>query len=206
MGGGASTHNHIAHKLMPPMEEEAQKPADASDLPDDAEILKKEVIALRGKLRHAVDHGRQHLDTENQKAMQEAVNGLMKNAVEVEKSITPFLKDVVKKCGGELTGLNHRFKTRDSLERKVMGDIEAMKRRNARSKSEASSLVDVVGVVNSMGDSLRYTMLVPASEYCAVVISTRKILEEMGNPGIKFKNYWEKGKLTLSMQCRNDRS
>jgi hypothetical protein len=36
-------------------------------------------------------------------------------------------------------------------------------------------------------------MLIPEKEYCQVVLNTRKVLEEMGNVGKKFKNYWEKG-------------
>lgn len=197
MGAGASTHSMQGElvEMLPTFEEEALKPADASDLPNDPEVLRKAIIKLRSKVRAAVASGKAIVDGE-EKILQDHLNQLLENAMIVETTITPFLQQVVAKCGGELVGLKHRFKTRESLERKIKGDVEAKKRSLAR-ENRGSGEVDVVSIVKNIGDALRYTMLVPEEHYCRVVLETRKTLAEIGNPGSKFKNYWEKGKAQL---------
>lgn len=196
MGSGASANSSEAQRLLSAFEEDSKKPLDASDLPEDVHSLKLEIIHLRSKIKQAIDANKS-LGEGDEKKAQDELSLLLQSAMEVEKSVTPYLKDVVKECGGELVGLNHRFKTRDSLERKVKGDIEAKKRSLAR-EGKSDIKVDVTNIVKSIGDALRYTMLVPEDKYVEVVLSTRVKLEEMGNPGNKFKNFWEKGNNVVS--------
>jgi hypothetical protein len=196
MGAGASANSSEAQRLLSAFEEESKKPLDASDLPEDVHSLKLEIIHLRSKIKQAIDANKS-LSEGDEKKVQDELSLLLQSTMEVEKSVTPYLKDVVKECGGELVGLNHRFKTRDSLERKVKGDIEAKKRSLAR-EGKSDIKVDVAKIVKSIGDALRYTMLVPEDKYVEIVLSTRVKLEEMGNPGNKFKNFWEKGNNEVS--------
>lgn len=191
MGAGASANSSEAQRLLSAFEQDAKKPANASDLPEDVEALKQEIVDLRSRIRQAIDTGKS-LNEGDEKKLQDELSVLLHAAMEVEKTVTPYLQDVVKECGGELVGLNHRFKTRESLERKIKGDIEAKKRSLAR-EGKSDIKVDVANIVKSIGDALRYTMLVPEDKYVEVVLSTRTKLEEMGNPGNKFKNFWEKG-------------
>jgi hypothetical protein len=191
MGGGISTnHNKVVEKYLPALEVETTKPLDASDVKD-FEECKKELIDLRAKIRSMMDESKSFVKNE-ETLLRDSITELLQNAVEVEKSITPFLVSVAEKCKGRLAGLNFRFKARESLERKIRGDIECKKRSLSRG-SATEVAVDIPSIVHSMGDALRYTMLIPDEEYCATVLNTRKVLEEMGNPAVKFKNYWEKG-------------
>ncbi len=191
MGGGASTNqSKVVEKYLPELEVETVKPADASDVKD-FEECKRELIDLRSKIRSMMYESKSFIKTE-ETLLRDSITELLQNAVEVEKSITPFLLSVAERCKGRLAGLNYRFKARDSLERKIRGDVECKKRSLSRG-SATDVAIDIPSIVQSMGDALRYTMLIPDDEYCSTVINTRKVLEEMGNPAVKFKNYWEKG-------------
>jgi hypothetical protein len=154
------------------------------------ETCKKELVDLRSKLRSLYNETVEIQNSE-ERVMRENINNLLKSAVDVEKVITPFLEGVVSSCQGKLVGLKYRFKTRESLDRKVRGDIESKKRQMVRGGSNAH--IDICSVIFAIGDTLRYTMLIPDENYCSTVLQVREKLSALGYPGIKFKNYWEKG-------------
>lgn len=199
MGGAASTSFGSLSSpkneflgIIPSFEVEAKKPHDCSDVANNHEQAIKELIELRSKIRHALDKGKVLLE-DDEKVIQDGLTNLLNKAIEVEQAVTPFLQLVARECGGELVGLLHKFKTRDSLERKVKGDLEAKKRSLARD-GHGNESINVLDMVNSIGDSLRYTMLIPDARYSQVVLSTREKLNNLGNVKHKFKNFWDEGK------------
>ncbi len=181
MGGGAS-------KTKKP---EQKYEAGSATTPAEGDDKGNKVKALRSKVKAMLNRGESFVITE-EALLKGAMDELLENASKVEGTITPFLQDVAAKCNGELVGLNYKFKGRESLERKIKGDIECKKRSLSRG-SAAHAAIDIPSIVHAIGDSLRYTMLIPDDQYVATVINTRKVLEQMGYPGLKFKNYWEKG-------------
>jgi hypothetical protein len=190
MGSGAS--RDLIFNSVEPLKAEVAKPPDASDV-NDLDACKAELVALRAKVRAAVENGIHEASkiSDPAKDVQDEVDKLLNSALEVEKSITPLLQALCAKCGGELVGLHHKFKGRSSLERKINGEIESLRRQNAREHKNVG--IDVRAVARTMADVLRYTMLVPEEEYCKTVIEGRKLLAEAGNPAVKMKNYWAPG-------------
>jgi hypothetical protein len=211
MGSGLSTTLSLPKSkneflsIIPVFEVEAKKPHDASDVANNPDKTLQELIELRSKVRNALEKGKVLLEGD-EKVIQEALSKLLHTAITVEKSVTPFLRSVAKECGGELVGLFHRFKTRESLERKVKGDIEAKKRSLAR-EGRGCANVNVLNMVNSIGDALRYTILIPDDKYSEVVLRTREKLDEMGNVKHKFKNFWDEGNAHIAfvlVNCLSD--
>lgn len=190
MGSGAS--RDLIFTSVEPLQADAAKPPDASDV-NDLDACKAELIALRAKVRAAVEHGIQEASkiSDPGKDVQDEVDKLLNAAIEIEKNITPLLQELCAKCGGHLVGLEHKFKGRSSLERKISGEIESLRRQNAREHKNVG--IDVRAVARTMADVLRYTMLVPEDEYCKTVIEGRRLMTEAGNPAVKMKNYWAPG-------------
>ena len=174
------------------LEDDASKPADASDVAD-FESCKLELIALREKVRNVLAAGKARLMTisDEDTELVSCINELIMSAASVEKICTPILQNLAFGCGGELVGLQYKMKGKDSLERKIRAEIQYIQKKNARENK--SSAINVRDIVFSIGDSLRYTMLIPEESYCATVISAREKMSEAGNPGFKFKNYWAPG-------------
>lgn len=94
----------------------------------------------------------------------------------VEGKTTEFMK-TLENNGGKLTGLEHRMKSQDSLTRKILSD----------SHIKGISLEEAA---ESIGDSLRYTMIVPEENYANVASKSLQQLQENGYTINKVKNYW----------------
>ena len=100
----------------------------------------------------------------------------------VEPSVTPLLADIADQNGGDLAGLEHRFKTRGSLERKI-----------------ASAMNDQPGLRAlevEIDDALRYTVRVddtPPGHHVRVVREILAAFEGRGHRVVKVKNYWPGG-------------
>jgi hypothetical protein len=188
MGGGASSN---AYLVVSELNDDVKKPADASDITN-FEECKKELIAIRAKVRKAMEikDAEKLFKDEGQEKLDGAIDNLIKSAHTVESIITTFLQGVASACGGTLEGLQYRFKDRTSLERKIKSNIEAKARLHSKGKGQPP---DEIAIVKAVHDALRYTMLVPESEYTNVVKETRKKLLETGHKKAKFKNYWGPG-------------
>jgi len=100
----------------------------------------------------------------------------------VEPAVTELLAEIVARRGGDLAGLEHRFKTRGSLERKIAG----------RLAEDPGTTPDEVEI----DDALRYTVRIdddPVGHHVAVI---REVLSAFGGRGhrvVLVKNYWPGG-------------
>lgn len=96
-----------------------------------------------------------------------------------EPSVTPLLLSLADEVGGEMVKLEHRFKTRESCERKI----------------RAALAEDPTATVESIEihDALRYTMRVddtPPGRHVEAIRRTLAALEEAGHSVAWLKNYW----------------
>jgi len=106
------------------------------------------------------------------------IDSLMQKAKKNEKEITSILK----KTKGKMVGLEHRFKSKESLLRKVTSDVEE----KGISQSEA---------LNDINDVLRYTKILPAETFLSDVVSIQNELESADwvQWDTKWKNYFRSG-------------
>jgi hypothetical protein len=106
----------------------------------------------------------------------ELASELYRNASEMEKTTTSVIESL-QKDGVELKGLEHRLKTEESLERKLLTD----------SHMNEISLREAAGNIN---DSLRYTLVSDEANYTRMVSESLEELEKQGYKVERFKNFW----------------
>lgn len=114
--------------------------------------------------------------------LQERARALLDRAREVEPTVTPLLSQLASAAGGEMVGLEHRFKTLESTLRKMRLEL-----------SEDPGLTPETVTIH---DALRYTMRVdddPAGNYVRTVAATLAALEREGHDVMVVKNYWPRG-------------
>ena len=102
-------------------------------------------------------------------------------AAELEPSVTPVLRELAQTVSGQLIGLEHRFKSQASLERKL----------KTKMVDENLAVIDVL-----IGDALRYTIQLedrPVGHYTRSIRRTLSALERAGHSVIAVKNYWPRG-------------
>eukprot|EP01040_Poterioochromonas_malhamensis_P021422 gene21422-25840_t len=75
MGAGASANSSEAQRLLNAFDADSKKPVDASDLGDDVQALKHEVMELRAKIKQAIDTGKSFTEGDEKK-LQEALTQL----------------------------------------------------------------------------------------------------------------------------------
>ncbi len=108
--------------------------------------------------------------------------------------LTPMLNDIAIANGGQLEGLEYRFKSMESLEFKVINAVRSGMRNCVQSCKNASNMSLIECVIQDIGDALRYTIVIPIEKYCEVVKSTRLTMKESVKVQLlKLKNYWEPG-------------
>lgn len=90
-----------------------------------------------------------------------------------EPAITQDLKAISEETGVKMTGLEHRLKTKESFLRKV----------NAGSG-------DVLDVIASTGDIIRYTYMDSPASLAASCQEIMRSMQEKGYSTIKVKNFW----------------
>ena len=103
-------------------------------------------------------------------------------AREAEPALTALLQSLATETGAEMTGLEFRFKTGESIRRKI-GLILG--------RDPSPAVWEVV-----IEDALRYTFLVddaPPGYYDDTVRMVLQALEAEGHAVIKIKNYWPRG-------------
>lgn len=97
-----------------------------------------------------------------------------------------------------MLGLEFKLKSKESLFRKSMGDLDL--RRNqlknsfkAGQQGSKPQSLDPASVVNDIGDALRYTMIFPLEHYTNGVEDCLKGLKDAGILQLKCKNFWQEG-------------
>jgi len=119
-----------------------------------------------------------------------------------EPRMTALLQGIADAAGGNLEGLEHRFKTLESLVEKIERDTHEanllLLEDNAK-KAEATTHeeqpqgpmeADMAEIVWAISDALRYTLVVAAPAYAATVAKARAELAATGLVSLKQKNYW----------------
>ncbi|WP_143540455.1 hypothetical protein [Rhodovulum sulfidophilum] len=129
--------------------------------------INRMVVTLKTQYRYIFDT--ESLDT--------VIFVLLKAARTVEPQITPMLQSLAKRFNGHMVGLDFRFKSEESLARKISG--EAVDTGEYYSK-----------VAEGMKDVLRYTTIFPDQAYAEGVRATRAELSKQGFSEVKFKNTW----------------
>jgi hypothetical protein len=107
---------------------------------------------------------------------------LLDRAREIEPEVTATLIRLAGEAGGEMLGLEHRFKTLESSLRKL---------RLMLTEDPSLTAEEV-----TIQDALRYTMRVddePAGNYVRTVAGTLDALEAQGHAVLVVKNYWPDG-------------
>ena len=111
------------------------------------------------------------------KDIPQAADLLLTIARDEERSVTPLMQQIASQNRGRLEGLDHRFKGKDSLVRKMTSE--------AHGKPPAQ-------VAMGMSDALRYTMVLPFDSYTQATKSALSTLKSRGY-GERVKNYWGRG-------------
>jgi hypothetical protein len=120
-----------------------------------------------------------NLITRTPEASSEATS-LRARSQALEPATTAMVTKMAAEHGGEMTGLEQRLKTADSLARKI--DADAVKEHGG----------DRAAAAASVSDSIRYTTVFDNDAYTAGAAATLKSLEADGY-SIRAKNFWSDG-------------
>ena len=107
-----------------------------------------------------------------------------------EPDITPVLQSLARSQEARLHGLQHRFKTEESLSRKIQTRMDA-------DRADRPEQV-------AIEDALRYTMLIedhPRGRYDQVARYVLRSLETSGHEVKLVKNYWPKDDTYAGLNC-----
>ena len=124
----------------------------------------------------------------NEAVVDQAADALMAAAKLAEPEITALLQGVASANGGKLDGLDFKFKGKASMQRKVRKLVQSAEMK-ALEKHDDTPL-DLVGIVWSVNDSVRYTMIVPTETYTPAVKQAMSSMEARGYAAEILKNYW----------------
>ena len=106
-----------------------------------------------------------------------AADRLITQAQAADVDVTKDIIEQASEHGGKTEGLEFRVKGHDSLERKIASESQL----RGISPDEMASQI---------GDSLRYTIILPSSKYPKGAEDTIKGLQDKGYTLVKAKNYW----------------
>eukprot|EP00300_Choanocystis_sp_HF-7_P014707 c18786_g1_i3.p1 GENE.c18786_g1_i3~~c18786_g1_i3.p1 ORF type:complete len:571 (+),score=101.87 c18786_g1_i3:126-1838(+) len=87
-------------------------------------------------------------------------------ARQIEPEITELVKDAATKLGGVMVGLDHRFKTRFSLERKLRAEV-----------ADVPLAAVPERMANKVKDALRYTIILKTESYTAGMVEILNYLD-----------------------------
>jgi hypothetical protein len=157
-------------------------------------------------------------DDENEMAARHAIAEALAELRQMEPRITPTIKALVALRGGEMQGLDFRFKTATSLFRKLMSRLDTSiaaaaadhkpttggpaEAANATSSSSTSTsdhspapppLQTPKEVLQSIMDMLRYTAVFDTKSYTESVRSILSDLADHGFQSLRVKNFWGPG-------------
>ena len=125
------------------------------------------VVVLRAQYRYI-------FDTES---LETVIFVMLRAARAVEPQITDLLRSLAQRYNGRLEGLDFRFKTEESLARKISGEALVI-------------WIWFSHVAEIILDVLRYTTIFPDETYAQGVTATLQELISQGYTEIKFQNTW----------------
>ena len=125
-----------------------------------------------------------------QKSAQHAKN-LLKQAVKNEPNITEDLQKIALEVAAEIVGLEHKFKTEDSLTKKLAKNSQkSLQYLSAKHNLKPQTIGKTVSrLAQQNNDALRYTFLLPIETYTFDFKQTLTKLKEM-NYEIPIKDIW----------------
>ena len=121
------------------------------------------------------------LSKEEQEKVLENANLVMKKSILIEPNISNDLINLVNQIGGTLVGFKHRIKGLESLKRKIIADSREL---ISESKYRDAAM--------SLGDGVRYTIVLDDLEYVEKADLFLHELENLGYKIVDFKNNWGK--------------
>lgn len=95
---------------------------------------------------------------------------------------------------GEMVGLDYRFKSEESLTRKIndrSSRVEKTLIRQEKNPAEASKIA-LEDTVSKINDSLRYTMSFSKETYYSAYKETLANFKQQGYKVVETNNFWEK--------------
>lgn len=143
------------------------------------EVLKREIL-FDDLEKFNANHDRQgrFASSGGGAASSKAVAGeILAKAKEAEPELTAALKDLAAEAGGEMSGLEFRFKGEDSLRRKLL----------QRTRDKGTSMEEEGA---NIGDALRFTMLLPPDRYAAGLQTSLTRIEAKHGKITERDNYW----------------
>jgi hypothetical protein len=151
--------------------------------------LKNSGNNLKAKLNEKLDNVNNQSKTTQIIVRQEAVK-LLEQAKKSEPQFTSDLLNLAKKTNGEMIGLEYRFKSEESLTRKL-NDSAARQTtilvRKGLSSKEAFSTA-ISSQTNKINDALRYTISFPTENYR---IGYEKTINSLKQKGYKIERVWD---------------
>jgi hypothetical protein len=144
---------------------------------------------LKAKLNEKLDNVNNQSKTTQIIVRQEAVK-LLEQAKKSEPQFISDLLNLAKKTNGEMIGLEYRFKSEESLTRKL-NDSAARQTtilvRKGLSSKEAFSTA-ISSQTNKINDALRYTISFPTENYR---IGYEKTINSLKQKGYKIERVWD---------------
>ena len=133
-------------------------------------------------------------DEGTEKAVRKAIKKALHEVRVEEKEITKVIRAIVEMQGGDMQGLDFRFKSQTSCFRKVMARIDMA----ARTTTDPSipgdkSSPTPEAFVASIVDLLRYSAVFPTKTYTQSVQACLQSLPQRGMKELRVKNFWGPG-------------
>lgn len=119
---------------------------------------------------------------------------LIEQARRSEPQVTGDLQSLAKQTGGEMVGLDYRFKSEESLTRKINDRSSRVERaliKQGKTPAEASRIA-VDDTLSKINDSLRYTMSFTKEKYYSAYKETLAMLEKQGYKIVEANDFWKK--------------
>ena len=152
--------------------------------------LRNSGVDLKAKLNEKLNQNSQQIKTQ-QAARNEAVKQIQQ-VKKIEPLITKDLQTIEKQTGGELVGLEKRFKSEESLTRKFAERTlpkvrKAEKQGNNVDEARTNALNKITDKNN---DALRYTYKFPPEKYAEGYNAVVTALKRQGYKLVQSDNYW----------------
>ena len=128
-----------------------------------------------------------------QVAQKEAIK-LIEQARRSEPKVTQDLQILAKQTNGEMVGLDYRFKSEESLSRKIndkSSRVEKALIRQGKTPVEASKIA-LNDTLSKINDSLRYTMSFTKERYYSAYKETLAKLEKQDYKVVETNDFWKK--------------
>jgi hypothetical protein len=121
--------------------------------------------------------------------LETAVDSIMKRACALECIVTPLLQDLVTQVNARVEGLDYRFKTRESLLRKLKCRLHRLLANNLNMPLFIPRVADILHEVD---DTLRYTVVGETADYTNITtFITSSLKTKLGD--ISIYNFWSNG-------------